>query len=213
MIDDRRTPSTSTSERILYEAARLFSTQGFGTTSTRDIAAAVGITQPGLYRHFASKDDVLVALFDRATSYPISIAVALAAHDVPDPQRLYRFLFEAAKHLSTAPLILAAIVHTPELQLPAFASQAGALSKLARLIEAMIAGGVASGDFRSVNPRSSTLMIFEATNVFANPVAVPTAQDDLLDFVFAALLRRRESFTRLRTASLAIALPPHLIKG
>jgi AcrR family transcriptional regulator len=51
-----------TNERILLAAAYLFSQQGFAGTSTRDIAERVGITQPGLYRHFKSKDEIFYEL-------------------------------------------------------------------------------------------------------------------------------------------------------
>lgn len=43
--------------KAILEAARdLFLSKGFQDTSTRDIAKAVGITQPALYHHFADKE-------------------------------------------------------------------------------------------------------------------------------------------------------------
>lgn len=50
---------------ILDAAAALFADVGFGAVSLREIAARVGISHQGLLRHFASKDEVLVALLDR----------------------------------------------------------------------------------------------------------------------------------------------------
>ncbi|MDR9450605.1 MAG: TetR/AcrR family transcriptional regulator [Acidimicrobiia bacterium] len=52
-------------EQIIEAATRLFHTQGFHPTSMDEIGAAAGITGPGLYRHFSSKDDILLAVFDR----------------------------------------------------------------------------------------------------------------------------------------------------
>jgi AcrR family transcriptional regulator len=195
-----------TQQRILLEAARLIATQGYGTTSTRDIAHAVGITQPGLYRHFASKDEILIALFDRATAFPIALAVELARSRAPHAVRLYRYLHESSQHLATAPLVLAAVVHTPELQMPAFADQTAALSGLAKRLDRMITGAIDEGDFRAVNVRSTTLMIFELTNVFATPAPSSTARDDLLEFVFASLLRRRSTINAVRAAGLKLSL-------
>jgi AcrR family transcriptional regulator len=195
------------------EAARLIATQGYGTTTTRDIANAVGITQPGLYRHFASKDEILIALFDRATAFPIALADELARARARHAARLYRYLFESSRHLATAPLVLAAVVHTPELQMPAFAGQAAALSGLAKRMDRMIAGAIDDGDFRTVNVRSTTLMIFELTNVFAAPAPSSRALDDFLEFVFAALLRRRSTLGALRAASLQLSLKASLDDG
>jgi AcrR family transcriptional regulator len=194
-----------TRERILLEAAQLIATQGYGTTSTRDIASAVGITQPGLYRHFASKDEILIALFDRATAFPIALAAELARTSAPHAVRLYRYLYESSQHLATAPFVLAAVVHTPELQV-FFADQAAALSALAKRLDRMIIGAIDDGDFRPVNVRSTTLMIFELTNVFASAAPQNTALDDLLEFVFASLLRRRSTMSSVRSAALSLSL-------
>ncbi|MEE2061435.1 TetR/AcrR family transcriptional regulator [Rhodococcus artemisiae] len=59
-----RRPGTTARAEILDAAAELFSTRGFATTSTRQIADAVGIRQASLYNHFATKSDILATLLD-----------------------------------------------------------------------------------------------------------------------------------------------------
>lgn len=49
-------------EQILNEAARLFAERGFHGVGVDEIGAAVGISGPGLYRHFAGKDAMLAEL-------------------------------------------------------------------------------------------------------------------------------------------------------
>lgn len=49
-------------EQILREAARLFADRGFHGVGVDEIGAAVGISGPGLYRHFAGKDAMLAEL-------------------------------------------------------------------------------------------------------------------------------------------------------
>src|SRR3954465_6406660 len=46
-------------EQILREAARLFAERGFHGVGVDEIGAAVGISGPGLYRHFAGTDAML----------------------------------------------------------------------------------------------------------------------------------------------------------
>jgi AcrR family transcriptional regulator len=46
-------------DAITTEAARLFAQHGFSAVGMDDIGAAVGITGPAIYRHFAGKDAVL----------------------------------------------------------------------------------------------------------------------------------------------------------
>ncbi|GGO88775.1 SACE_7040 family transcriptional regulator [Wenjunlia tyrosinilytica] len=49
-------------DQILREAARLFASRGFHGVGVDEIGAAVGISGPGLYRHFAGKDAMLAEL-------------------------------------------------------------------------------------------------------------------------------------------------------
>ena len=49
--------------RLLDEAARLFGTQGFHGTSVRDIVRAVEMLPGSLYYHFATKEDLLTAVY------------------------------------------------------------------------------------------------------------------------------------------------------
>lgn len=46
-------------DRIVIKAAWLFNESGFAATSIDEIGAAAGISGPGVYRHFASKQQVL----------------------------------------------------------------------------------------------------------------------------------------------------------
>jgi AcrR family transcriptional regulator len=57
-----RTDASTRREQILKEAARLFAERGFHGVGVDEIGAAVGISGPGLYRHFAGKDAMLAEL-------------------------------------------------------------------------------------------------------------------------------------------------------
>jgi AcrR family transcriptional regulator len=52
-------------ERICRAAIELFAEKGFHGASVRDLAYAVGVEAASLYYHFPSKQDVLLALFNR----------------------------------------------------------------------------------------------------------------------------------------------------
>lgn len=52
-------------EAVLDAAATLFLERGFHGTSIHDIGERAGISGPGVYRHFASKDAVLGAVTER----------------------------------------------------------------------------------------------------------------------------------------------------
>lgn len=55
----RSTEKAKTRQRYLDTAARLFAARGFHAVSIDDLGAAVGVSGPALYRHFAGKDAIL----------------------------------------------------------------------------------------------------------------------------------------------------------
>ncbi len=50
----------SSRTRILKAAERLFATQGFDGTTTRDLAQSAGVAEGTLFRHFANKKAILI---------------------------------------------------------------------------------------------------------------------------------------------------------
>jgi AcrR family transcriptional regulator len=59
-------------ERILESAREVFIQSGFAGARTRDLAAAAGVNEALLYRHFASKEE----LFEAAVAQPLEDTVA-----------------------------------------------------------------------------------------------------------------------------------------
>src|SRR5689334_8791628 len=71
-------------ELLLKAAAELFSARGYYAVGIDDIGAAAGISGPGVYRHFPSKQALLEALCDRATASMLEGARGIpAAHPEP----------------------------------------------------------------------------------------------------------------------------------
>jgi AcrR family transcriptional regulator len=61
----KRLPPAERRELILEAAGRLFGDRGYAHTNLDEIAAAAGVTKPILYRHFASKKALYLALLER----------------------------------------------------------------------------------------------------------------------------------------------------
>ena len=72
----------STRERILDVALDLFTDQGFDGTSMREIAERLQITKPSIYYHFASKDEILMALHMRLHEFGKGALARLAGQTV-----------------------------------------------------------------------------------------------------------------------------------
>lgn len=52
-------------QAIIAAAVKLFSERGFRGVTTREIASEVGVTEPVLYHHFPSKQDLYSAIIER----------------------------------------------------------------------------------------------------------------------------------------------------
>lgn len=64
--------------QILREAMRLFSQCGFGGTTTKEIAAAAGVSEAMLFKHFATKHELYSAILDHKA----------CLHDEMDPSQI-----------------------------------------------------------------------------------------------------------------------------
>jgi AcrR family transcriptional regulator len=75
-------------QALLRAAARLFRQQGFSATSTRDIAAAVGMRSGSPFYHFESKEALLAAVMEEGMERALAhqrerMAAAVAASRAP----------------------------------------------------------------------------------------------------------------------------------
>ncbi len=71
-------------DEIIQRAAQLFGARGYGRTSMRDIASAVGMLPGSVYYHFASKEALLAAVHADAIDRAVHVVeAAIAAHAEP----------------------------------------------------------------------------------------------------------------------------------
>ncbi|HJP20559.1 MAG: TetR/AcrR family transcriptional regulator [Alphaproteobacteria bacterium] len=92
----RRRRTDSRRRELLDEAAWLFRQKGYHATSVRDVCSAVGMLPGSLYSHFASKEELLVAVYEVGIA-EISQAVASAVADADGPWE--RFEAACTAHL------------------------------------------------------------------------------------------------------------------
>ena len=69
-----------TKERILREALRLFSQKGYDAVSVEQIADAVGIKAPSLYKHYKSKQDIFDAIFEETAKRYGAFTDSISVH-------------------------------------------------------------------------------------------------------------------------------------
>lgn len=88
--DDRR-------RQLIEVAIDLFSRNGFAGTTTKEIAAAAGVTEAIIFRHFATKQDLYKAILDyKCAQFSMEnwMDEAQALMESDDDVGLFRFLIE-----------------------------------------------------------------------------------------------------------------------
>ncbi len=75
-------------DQILAAAVGLFHERGYHATGMDEIGAAAGITGPGVYRHFASKEEILETLVRSRGEDVVAEADRIASSDLPPREAL-----------------------------------------------------------------------------------------------------------------------------
>jgi AcrR family transcriptional regulator len=79
-----RLRSSARRKELISVAANLFASRGYYAVTVDDIGEAVGLTGPALYRHFSSKEALLVAVFDQVIDELTARLHGLLS-EAPDP--------------------------------------------------------------------------------------------------------------------------------
>lgn len=82
----------STKEKILIEALTLFSENGYESVSVNQIALAVGIKAPSLYKHYKSKKDIFNAIIVNMQDRYLEFAKGLKMNGILPEQDKERFI-------------------------------------------------------------------------------------------------------------------------
>lgn len=178
--------TTETPRRLQIEdaASGLFRDRGYAATSVRDIAQALNLQGGSLYAHVASKEDVLWSIVCRAAER-FNAAVSAVAASAAAPDVRLRDMIGAHVAVVTGAQKDAAVFQHEWRFLSAqrrtdIASRRDAYEALFRNV---ISEGVATGDFRAVDPRLTAMAILTALNGIATWYAVggPLGPDEIAD--------------------------------
>ncbi|MGC0366233.1 AcrR family transcriptional regulator [Rhodococcus sp. 27YEA15] len=146
-LDWRSFPPLPMSD-ILRHSLELFDANGYHGTTVRQIANHVGVTVPALYYHHASKEALLVELFE-VSMRELNTRTEAAVKDAgDDPVARFSFLVEAIvlymTHRARHAALDTEIRHvSPESR----SRYAASRKRLEVLMREVVTGGIASGEF------------------------------------------------------------------
>lgn len=193
-----------TKVRILRATAELIAKQGYAATSTRDIAAAVGVEQPALYKHFSAKSDIFAALVRLALEWPVELAGELATLPGPAVVKLYRFVQESLNHLHASPEVVVSIIATPELSQDQFTAERALAAKVEGALAALVEAAQAEGDVRAMNPVSASRLLQALFDALTPQLTV--SPEEILEFAMTALLADPARLGEIRRAAAALEI-------
>lgn len=188
----RRRGNTARDE-ILDASAELFTTQGFATTSTHQIADAVGIRQASLYYHFPSKTEIFLTLLNSTVEPSMELAEMLGVSDVDSPLRLWALTAAECRLLLSTRWNVGRLYQLPVAASEEFAAYHAHRAQLIRTFEELAADIVGWDDPRIELPFHIALSVIEMRandGVTPEPLSedsLPTQAIMLADAVLAVL--------------------------
>ncbi|GMU85124.1 MAG: TetR family transcriptional regulator [Ignavibacteriales bacterium] len=79
-------PRLTTEERqriIIDEAINIIHESGYGALSIRELAGRVKISEPAIYRHFVNKEDIVLGILARISSFDDELKAGIEKENIP----------------------------------------------------------------------------------------------------------------------------------
>jgi AcrR family transcriptional regulator len=154
----RRAKWQSRRESIIDTSARVFAQHGYHATGITELCAANELGKGALYHYIESKEELLAGIHDRVMDEVMAGANRVAKAGGSPSQQLAMLGEELLDVIHRYPDHVWVFLH----EFPAFTGQRAEQFRVRRReyerrIETVVQSGVASGEFRSVNPRITAL--------------------------------------------------------
>lgn len=148
-----------TSRRILLEASKLFSIRGYRGTTTRAIAAAVGISQPSLFNHFDSKRAIVEELCRLDVAPSVEGMEALLVEPGSPAAKLHAVIVGEMKRTLESPYELSALIGFEGGADPELAFYRDLVAQFDDLVRMIILAGQQAEEFIAGDPWLAAQMV------------------------------------------------------
>ncbi|WP_028354564.1 MULTISPECIES: TetR/AcrR family transcriptional regulator [Bordetella] len=155
-------------ERILEEAARLFARCGYESSSVADLAAAIGVSKAAIYHYYTTKQDIYDAIILDVLS-GMTAAVSQAVAQAPSAvERLRSFMLAHARYFEDHHAqFVTMLVGYSGMAITEREDAARLRDGYERLLRDIIAGGIASGEFRALDVAATGRAVLSMLNWMA----------------------------------------------
>jgi AcrR family transcriptional regulator len=95
--------------QIISESIIIIDNKGIQGLTIKNLSKAIGISEPGIYRHFTSKTEILLTMLDSFKETAIKLAKLLESHEASAPQKLDLLFSKLLEFLTETPAIVSVI--------------------------------------------------------------------------------------------------------
>jgi len=172
-------------QRILLEATRLFTVNGYSAASMREIAAACHITKAALYYHFTNKEDLIAAILGEHLNEIQDIIRTCKAASPYARERVNAFVSAIFRQPSEKrSIIRLASQEMPNLT-PAFRADFGRryYEQFIGALTGILKEGIQRGEIRPCDPTQAVWVLLGMMYPFFTPNQEPAALDSVADLI------------------------------
>ncbi len=191
-----------TRARIMETAETLFRRLGFAKTAVADIAAELGMSPANIYRFFPSKAAIVQAMCQRCLNELEEKIWQIARSRGPASQRLERLELEVLAYHKENLLVDQRVSDIVEVAMEeSWDAIVAHKERIRTAIELILRDGIEAGEFETVEPKETSLLIMKAFVGYCHPIllaqSVREGQDleteasSLIRFLLRAITPRK----------------------
>ena len=150
---------------IIQAAAQIFRHKGFHATSMQEIADAVKLQKSSLYHHVPSKQDILLAILDKALDLLIADMQAVVQSDLLPEEKLRRAVHVYVDRLTAdADLATVLLIEHRSLEPELKTGHIKRRDRYEALWRQLIEEGMQQGAFRQMDPKVAGFALLGVQN-------------------------------------------------
>ena len=157
-------------EQIKQAVLDIVYTDGLKSLSTRNLAKRIGMSEGTIFRHFASKQDIILAIIQDVQNDFIDSLRTIANSNQPPNERLNKFLCQTVKYLINNKginmLLFSEASHNNDVELKNNLLQI--FNNQKKLVSKIILDGIALGDWDESIPVENVAMLYMGIPVSLN---------------------------------------------
>lgn len=148
-------------QQIIDVATELFHQEGYRATTLDHVASKLGISKAALYHYVSSKEDLLSRIYLQALESFFASAYEIGRSEQPPREKLRSFIRNHIENIIVKNLAMFGVFFSEEHNLPPKDRKKirREKRKYTKVVEDILAEGMAQGDFASGDPRLTAFAI------------------------------------------------------